>query len=217
MKQKQIKGTVHRTAIEAEAPVYYECPACGFLSADPRFGAGEIDCPVCAAPPDARRTFPPERLRRLDSRIRAYEADGDSEIVVILAAAFLETLLEDILDRIMETRGADVAIRSAVLDTQRAVGQRISRLYPMLTGEQFEDTAEELGFREFPRRWRAMRAMRNSFIHDTPYGGAQERIDAETATEAMILLDQAYKLFVLINNRFVADPGRRERIAALCR
>jgi len=212
VKPEEVKETVPSVKIETRAPVYYECPACGFLSADPRFGAGEVDCPLCSAPPDSRRCFPPERLRRLDGRIRTYEADGDSEIVVILVAAFLETLLEDILDRIMETRGADVAMRAAVLDAQRAVGQRISRLFPMLTKEQFEDAAEELGFRDFPKRWRALRAARNSFIHDTPYGGAQESIDAATATEAMLLLDQAYKLFVLINNRFVADPGRHERI-----
>lgn len=213
MKPKQTKHTLHREGGAGQAPLYYECPACGFLSADPRFGAGEIDCPVCGASPDARRTFPPERLRRLDDRIRSYERDGEYEIAAILVATFLETLLEDILDRIMETRGADVAIRAAVLDGQRAVGQRISRLFPMLTGEQFEDAAEELGFRDFPHRWRGLRASRNSFIHDAPYAGAQETLDAKVASEAMVLLDQAYQLFVLINNRFVADPGRGERIS----
>ena len=126
---------------------------------------------MCGASPDARRTFPPERLRRLDDRIRGYERDGEYEIVAILVATFLETLLEDILDRIMETRGADVAIRAAVLDGQRAVGQRISRLFPTLTGEQFEDAAEELGFRDFPHRWRELRAARNAFIHDAPLRG----------------------------------------------
>ena len=213
MKPRQPRHTMHRPAEGDGAPVYYECPACGYLSADPRFGAGEVDCPVCGAPPDARRTFPPERLRRLDGRIRTYEREGDSEIVVILAATFLETLLEDILDRIMETRGADATIRQAVLDGQRAVGQRISRLFPMLTGEQFEDAANEAGLRDFPHRWRELRATRNSFIHDAPYEGAQETIDAQMARQAMTLLDQAYKLFVLINNRFVADPKRGERIA----
>ena len=215
MKPRQVKGTVHRPQKVDGAPVYYECPACGYLSADPRFGGGEIDCPICSAPPSERRIFPPERLRRLDNRIRTYERDGDFEIVVILAATFLETLLEDILDRIMETRGADVAIRAAVLDGQRAVGQRISRLFPMLTGEQFEDAAEEAGFRDFPHRWRELRATRNAFIHDAPYAGARETIDTQMAKQAMVLLDQAYKLFVLINNRFVADPGRGERIARL--
>lgn len=205
MKPKQVKGALHTSGPEVEAPRYWECPVCGFLSADPTFGDGTKKCPFCGAPPEARRMFPPERLRKLDSRIRAYQADGEDEIVVILVATFLETLLEDILDRVMRARGADPGIRAAVLDGQRAVGIRIGRLFPMLTGEQFEDAAAELGFRDFPHRWREMRAVRNAFIHDDPYMGAQETISALTSREAMQLLDQAYKLFVSINNRFVAS------------
>ena len=219
MKPKQVKGTFHRQsgegqAAELEAPRYWECPACGYLSADPAFGDGTKACPFCDAPPDSRRVFPPDRLRRLDERIRRYHADGESEIVVILVATFLETLLEDILDRIMQTRGADVAVRAAVLDGQRAVGQRIGRLFPTLTGEQFEDAAAELGFRDFPHRWRQMRAARNAFIHDDPYEGVRETIEAKTAAEAMELLDQAYKLFVSINNRFVASSTRGGRASS---
>lgn len=196
-----------------EAPVFYECPECGYLSADARFGANEQDCPSCHAESDGRRTFPPQRLRRLDERIRTYQRDGEHEIVVILGATFLETLLEDILDRIMEAHGADVPLRQTVLDTQRAIGQRIGRLFPALTGEQFEDAAAELGHRDFPRRWRTLREARNSFIHDAPFGGAQESLDASMAVLAMDLLDQAYRLFVLLNNRFVAD-GRHGRAHA---
>jgi len=208
VKPKQVKGAVHAAQDSREAPRYYECPVCGFLSADPAFGGGIADCPVCDAPPDSRRLFPPERLRGLDSRIRRYHADGESEIVVILVATFLETLLEDILDRIMHAHGADASVRAAVLDTQRAVGMRIGRLFPTLVGEQFEDAAAELGYRDFPHRWRQMRAVRNAFIHDDPYEGVQETIGAKTAAQAMELLDQAYQLFVLINNRFVAKkPG----------
>ncbi len=159
-----------------------------------------------------RRGFPTERLRRLDSRIRRYQAEGESEIVVILVAAFLEAILEDIIDRILAARGADVMIRSVVLDGQRAIGGRIGRLFPQLVGEQFEEVAEELGYRDFPRRWRDVREARNAFIHDSPFHGPQETLDAETAVEAMRLLDQAYKLFVQINNLFVANnrehPGR---------
>ena len=208
MKPKQFKGAVHAARGANEAPRYYECPVCGLLSADPAFGGGTVDCPLCDAPPSSRRLFPPERLRRLDARIRSYHADGESEIVVILVATFLETLLEDILDRIMNAHGADASVRAAVLDTQRAVGMRIGRLFPTLVGEQFEDAAAELGYRDFPKRWRQMRATRNAFIHDDPYEGARETIDNATASQAMDLLDQAYQLFVLMNNRFVAKkPG----------
>ncbi len=205
VKPKQVNPTFHGPPVAAEAPRYWECPVCGYLSADPAFGGGTKACPFCDAPPDARRQFPPDRLRKLDARVRSYQADGEDEIVVILAATFLETLLEDILDRIMRTRGADAGIREAVLDGQRAVGQRIGRLFPMLTGEQFEDAAAELGYRDFPHRWRQMRAVRNAFIHDDPYLGVQETISRRTSVEAMHLLDQAYQLFVSINNRFVAS------------
>ena len=88
------------------------------------------------------------------------------------------------------------------------MGQRIGKLFPALTGEQFEDAAAELGFREFPRRWRALRAERNAFIHDSSFEGAREELTEATANEAMTLLDQGYRLFVMINNRFVAN-GRR--------
>ncbi|MDF1541935.1 MAG: hypothetical protein RQ731_03975 [Anaerosomatales bacterium] len=187
------------------APTYFECPQCGFLSADPSFGTGETPCPYCGAAGDSRRVFPTERLRRLDSRIRRYHSEDESEIVVILVAAFLEAILEDIIDRILTARGADLSVREVVLDGQRAIGGRIGRLFPHLTGEQFEEAAAELGYERFPARWREVRTARNAFIHDSPFNGPQETIDAEMAKQSMDLLDQAYQLFVLINNRFVAS------------
>ncbi len=196
--------------VNTETPLFWECTVCGFLSSDPRFGAGEISCPRCGGAADGLKRFPPDRLRRLDARIRRYRDDGESEVVVILGATFLESLIEDILARIMGAQGATVSLRATVLDTQRAVGQRIGRLFPALTGEQFEDAAAELGYREFPRRWRALRAERNAFIHDSSFDGTKEELNAASATEAMALLDQAYLLFVRINNRFVVDGHRRE-------
>ncbi len=203
-KSRAIKGTAHKRGAES-APAYFECPHCGYLTADPRFGADGIVCPVCAAHGDGRRTFPPERLRRLDDRIRRYRDDGEYEIVVILVETFLESILEDIIDRILTARGADVTVREVVLDGQRAIGARIGRLFPHLTGEVFEDAAAELGYRDFPRRWRELRAARNAFIHDSPFRGAQESLTEHDAATAMDLLDQAYALFVLLNNRFVAE------------
>ncbi len=141
--------------------------------------------------------------------MRRYQIEGESEIVVILAATFLESLIEDILARIMAANGASLKLTATVLDTQRSVGQRIGRLFPALTGEQFEDAASELGFGEFPRRWRALRSERNAFIHDSSFEAAKEELTVGSAHEAMVLLDQAYKLFVRINNRFVADGHRR--------
>jgi ribosomal protein L37AE/L43A len=213
-KGKNIKGTFHKSSeFEAEAPTYYECPVCGFLSADKRFGTGEKPCPHCKADAGDRREFPPSRLRRLDSRIRQYHEEGESEIVVILAETFLEALLEDIINRILTARGADLQVREIVLDGQRAIGARIGRLFPHLTGESFEDAAAEMGFRDFPMRWRKIRQSRNAFIHDSPFNSPQERLDDSMAAEAMCLLDQAYKLFVSMNNRFVAD-GERGRLTA---
>lgn len=202
---------MHGARHEHEAPTYYECPVCGFLSADTRFGSGVIDCPHCGAVGDARRTFPPDRVRRLDSRIRHYYEQGEYEIVVILVETFLEAILEDIIDRVLTARGADVTVREIVLDGQRAIGGRIGRLFPHLTGEEFEEAAAEMGFRDFPHRWREIRQARNAFIHDSPFNAPQESLDQRMASEAMCLLDQAYRLFVLMNNRFVADGLRKDR------
>ncbi len=196
-------------APSSETPLYWECPVCGFLSAEKDFRDGSSTCPACGAPGDGRREFPPQRLRKLDSRVRAYHHDGESEVVVILAATFLESLLEDILARIMKAEGASDRLSATVLDTERSIGQRIGRLFPSLTGIQFEDAAAELGFREFPRRWRALRTERNAFIHDSSFEGVREELTDSSADEAMRLLDQAYQLFVLINNRFVAGERRR--------
>lgn len=202
-KTNQIKGTLHKHA--DEAPTYFECPACGLLSASARFGAGEKACPSCGSPSDGRRRFPTDRLRRLDARIRHYHSEGEWEIVVILVETFLEAVLEDIIDRILTARGADVAVREVVLDGQRAIGGRIGRLFPHLTGEEFEAATAEMGFRDFPYKWRELRQARNAFIHDSPFRGPRETLDEHMATQAMHLLDQAYKVFVLINNRFVAE------------
>ncbi|MDP2183616.1 MAG: hypothetical protein Q8K99_13750 [Actinomycetota bacterium] len=203
--KRKAKNSVIQHSQIGTTPIFFECPHCGFLSSEERFGAGETLCPICKSPADGRRTFPPERLRRLDARIRHYHSEGESEIVVILVAAFLEAILEDIIDRILSARGADLKVREVVLDGQRAIGARVGRLFPHLTGEQFEEAAEELGYREFPKRWRDVRAARNAFIHDSPFRGPQETLDAAMACESMDLLDQAYKLFVLMNNRFVAE------------
>ena len=87
-----------------------------------RSSSGTHRCPRCDASGDSRRTFPAERIRRVDARIRRYHADGEHEIVVILVATFLETLLEDMLARIMAADGASVKLRAGVLDTQRSIG-----------------------------------------------------------------------------------------------
>jgi hypothetical protein len=194
----------------AQAPLFWECPSCGYLSSDPTFADARDACPECRAGGQPKRPFPPDSQRMLDERIRGYYRDKESQITVILAAALLEALLEDILDRIMAAHGADVAIRGTLLDTVRAIGQRISRLFPDLTGTEFEDAAAQLGYRDFPKRWRKVREIRNAFIHDTPYRDVEGSLDEGTAAEAMVLLDQAYSLFVSLNNRFVAD-GRRHR------
>jgi hypothetical protein len=195
------------------APQFWECPDCGHLSQDPAFAHSSAPCPLCGRSDGVRRTFPPDRQRMLDERIRAYYADGESEIVVILSAALLEALLEDILDRIMAAHGADVAIRGLVLDTMRAIGGRIGKLFPELTGTEFEDAAAELGYRDFPKRWRSLRAVRNAFIHDTPYRDVTESLDKDTALGAMQLLDQAYELFVSLTTEFVADGLKGQRRA----
>jgi len=189
----------------AKAPVFWECPECGFLSSDPSFADARSTCPECGRTGNHRRQFPPDRQRMLDERIRGYFREREWQITVILSAALLEALLEDILDRIMAAHGADVAMRGTLLDQVRAIGQRLSRLFPDLTGVEFEDAAAKVGFREFPKRWRKVRQLRNAFIHDTPYRDIEGSLDEATAAEAMILLDQAYTLFVTLNNRFVAD------------
>jgi hypothetical protein len=201
------KGTLHHAG--DQAPTYFECPQCGFLSADTAFGSHAKACPMCHAAADGRRTFPTDRLRRLDARIRHYHGEDESEIVVILVETFLESLLEDLIDRILTARGADVTVREVVLDGQRAIGGRIGRLFPSLTSERFEDAADEMGFHDFPRRWRDVRQARNAFIHDSPFRGPRETLDKHMANNAMALLDEAYKLFVLMNNRFVAEQRAR--------
>jgi hypothetical protein len=196
---------------EHDGPVYWECVTCGFLSHDPGFADAAKKCPACSSLVGPRRMFPPDRLRRVDARIRRYDADGESEVVVILVATFLESLLEDMLARIMAAEGASVRLRAAVLDTMRSVGQRIGKLFPTLTGVAFEDAANEAGLPQFPRRWRTLRAERNAFIHDAAFEGAREELGDASAKEALALLDQGYRLFVWINNRFVAGVRHRRR------
>lgn len=187
------------------APSYFECPTCGFLSDDPLFEKPDATCPTCGATGQMRRAFPTERLRRLDTRIRAYHDDDEAEIVVILVTAFLEAILEDIIDRILIAHGGDLSIRRLVLDSQRGIGARLGRVFPQLTGDTFEDVAANLGFEDFGPMWRTMRKARNAFIHDSPFHGPRESLDSGMAESAMQLLDQTYRLFALVNNRFVAE------------
>lgn len=194
-----------------DGPIYWECPTCGYLSHDPAFEDVAKHCSACGSAIGPRRVFPPDRLRRVDERIRRYDADGESEVVVILVAAFLESLMEDMLARIMAAEGASVRLRASVLDTMRSVGQRIGKLFPTLTGVAFDEAAAEAGMPEFPRRWRSLRAARNEFIHETAFEGTREVLGASTARDALQLLDQAYALFVRINNRFVAGQRHRRR------
>jgi hypothetical protein len=195
----------------AHAPTFWECPVCGYLSSDETLADAATLCPRCGESGVERRTFPNARLLHLDKRIRTYFADTECEIVVILGATFLETLLEDLLDRIMGAHGADVSVRQMVLDNVRAIGQRIGRLFPALTGAEFEAAAQQLGYRDFPKRWRRIREVRNAFIHDEPYREVDEALDANAALRTMELIDEGYGLFVVMNNKFVADgkSGRK--------
>jgi hypothetical protein len=200
----------HPGGLSSETPVYWECPGCGFLTDDPEVGAGKRACVACpGATPKPLRRFPPDRQRRLDERIRRYYSDGDYEVVVILGATFLETLLEDVLARIMDAQGASVQLQAAVLDGQRSVGQRLGKLFPTLTGEQFEDAVAALGFPDFSHRWRKLRSERNAFIHDSAFEGASTGLNKRSADDTMRLLGEAYRLFVSVNNRFVAGTERR--------
>lgn len=205
------KTSAARRPAPEGTPLYRECPSCGYIATDAQRAEGIGRCPRCDAPGESWRTFPAERIRRVDERIRRYHGDGEHEVVVILVATFLETLLEDMLARIMAAEGASVKLRAGVLDTQRSVGQRIGKLFPTLTGEQFEVAAEKAGLAEFPRRWRKLRAERNAFIHDAAFEGERQSLSVETAAEALRLLDSAYALFVHINNRFVAGDKHRRR------
>jgi hypothetical protein len=96
-----------------------------------------------------------------------------------------------------------------VLDTMRSVGQRIGKLFPTLTGVQFEEAANEAGHHDFPHKWRVLRGERNAFIHDAAFEGTRESLSVQTAHEAISLLDEGYSLFVRINNRFVAGTRNR--------
>jgi hypothetical protein len=194
-----------------DGPIYWECATCGFLSHDPGFADVAHKCPACSSAVGPRRLFPPDRLRRVDERIRRYHTDGESEVVVILVATFLESLMEDMLARIMSAEGASTNLSAAVLDTMRSVGQRIGKLFPTLTGVQFEEAAAEAGLPEFPRRWRSLRSERNAFIHDASFEGIREELGETSARDAVDLLDSAYLLFVRINNRFVAGMRHRRK------
>ncbi len=187
------------------APVLHECPVCLYLSPDPEFVNGSIACPTCGSTGPARRVVPAKRLRRFDERIRRYHREDEHEIVVILVSTLLETVFEDILARMMRATGAEDRVVALVLDTERSVGMRLGKLFPALSNAKFEDVAAELGYADFPHRWREMRSMRNAFIHGESFVNPQETLDARAACDAMTLLDQAYDLFVLINNRFVSD------------
>lgn len=198
----------HRTVFAPEtgaAPLYWECPVCGYISGDPAFLDPDHPCPFCGTRGSDRRAFPVDRVRKLDARIRQYHREGDYEIVVILVMALLEAVLEDLLDRILEAHGADLPVRRMIMDTQRSIGVRIGKIFPALAGEEFEEAAAELGYRDFPHRWRSMREARNAFIHDSPFNGTEDTLQPSMSASAMDLLDQSYKLFVLMNNRFVAD------------
>jgi len=189
------------------APRYRQCPTCGFLSDDPLFEKEGTACPKCDSTKPMRRNFPTDRIRRLDTRIRRYHDEEEHEIVVILVAAFLEAVLEDILDRIMISHGGDLAMRRLLLDGQRSIGGRLGRLFPKLTGQSFEEIAGTCGFADFPGNWKEIRRMRNAFIHDSPFRGPQETLDAALAKKAMRLLDQSYRLLVMINNEYVINGG----------
>lgn len=207
--QSRTNGHTGGCEPRAAAPEYHECPNCLSLLSQPEYADGSKPCPRCHATGGSRAAVPALRLRRFDERIRGYYRDGEHEIVVILVSTLLETVLEDILTRIMVANGADRRVVALVLDTERSVGMRLGKLFPNLTAETFESVAAELGYGEFPHRWRAIRAQRNAFIHGESFDSPRETLDANAACEAMQLLDQAYELFILINNRFVAD-GRRD-------
>lgn len=194
-----------------QAPVLHECPVCLFLLADHDYADGTKPCRNCGTTSGSRKAIPAVRLRRFDERVRGYAREHEHEIVVILVSTLLETIFEDILARMMQASGADTKVIALVLDTERSVGLRLGKLYPTLAGESFEDIAAELGYNDFPHRWRQMRAARNAFIHGESFDSPRETLDAAAADEAMALLDQAYELFVLINNRFVADGRHKKR------
>ena len=152
------------------APFYRECPVCGYISSEHGFVDGSRPCPRCSTPGDSRRTFPAERIRRLDERIRSYQTQGDDEIVVILVM----TLPRDDSrghprPHDGRTRRGPEAARRVIWIASARSASASARSSRTLAGEEFEEAAAELGYRDFPKRWRPMREARNAFIHDSPF------------------------------------------------
>ena len=109
-----------------DGPVYWECVTCGFLSHDPAFADVARHCPACGSASALGGSSPPSDFAESTSASAATTPTASHEVVVILVATFLESLMEDMLARIMAAEGASVQLRAAVLDTH-ALGRPAHR------------------------------------------------------------------------------------------
>ena len=180
-------------------------------STTPRSPTADVRARRAARPRRARAAPSPPSACAGSTRASArYHGEGENEIVVILVAAFLEAILEDIIDRILVGHGADLPVRRAVLDTQRAIGgahrRSSSRSSPATSSRTSPPSSASATSRTAGARC-ARRATRSS---TTRRSTARARRSTRTmAAQAMQLLDQALPAV-----RRDEQPVRRRRTDA---
>jgi len=189
---------------------YTKCPECGYLLG-PLAERGAC-CSNCGYT-GSLTSFPSFIAMAVFRMIQQVYKEGTEEskqrtsnpyhwkVIVILSCTFMELLLEEIVEGVLEKNGANAQLGNAILDTISSRGKRV-KFFNSLTGSSL---AQELG--EVWHAWEKAIKKRNLFLHENPYA-----IGRQEADEAFELTLRAVSAFAKVQQKFCvkSKKGRSE-------
>lgn len=129
--------------------------------------------------------------------------------MVILACAFLESILSTVFIHVAERHGMSTVQAMESVEKIRGFGDKPSdrnsfpRFFHTQTGLSLEQEFEKFGYREFWDAWKACRKDRNDILH-----GKLPFAPVDTRNRVAILLDISIPVFVRLQNEHGVLPRK---------
>ena len=149
---------------------YSDCWGCGEVIKDPNllvpdpFNPGQFKsfCPTCKRE-TTRHLFPPKNLTSVFEMIAESAEMNRPILVLVLSCTVFETMVEDLVLRLLEKRHTYPEICEAVIDATDYRSKM--RIIETITGKKPKRLAKSAGYDKLMGTLEAIKSKRNSFLH----------------------------------------------------
>ncbi len=199
------------------------CTSCEIVDRDDERITVGYKCPRCEVAGNGGRNYFPTSVHSLIDLMQEFyhlknDADEDLEVpsnqkeenhqlaVVILFCTLVEVLLQHFLERLMSKMELPQKIQERLLNDNMNVQQRVQKLFPTLTGAEWNETIEklsegvELDYFETIKFCKYAAKKRNLFLHR----GNKWAIPKDMPEKCIRQIWPTVNLFISLHNEFIA-------------